>query len=338
MSPLRILTWSIDSRYLYSLTQTGNIFYLPTREGGPEGYAGRQGGYPWSENVREVKEEDVREIPLDCVLFQSRKNYLQDQFETLSEEQWQLPAIYLEHGLPENPANPRHTVDDPDVFLVHVSPYHELVWDCGSTPTRAIAHGVRIAEEARYTGEIRRGLVLADNLEGAGRAGGIDVFEHLQGSVPLDLVGRESELLDGLGEIESSQVPAVACHYRFLFHPARYASLDQSVCEAMAAGLPLVALSTSEVGSVIRDGVSGYTGADLGRLAERMRELLEHPQEARRLGEGARQYARERFALDRFVNEWNETFSQAAARGRGPAAQAPGPATLSSRPSSGRNA
>src|SRR6185503_15535106 len=89
MSPLRILTWSIDSRYLYSLSQTGNIFYVPTREGRPEGYAGRQGGYPWGENVREVKEEDVREIPLDCVLFQSRKNYLQDQFETLSEEQWQ---------------------------------------------------------------------------------------------------------------------------------------------------------------------------------------------------------------------------------------------------------
>ena len=51
MSPLRILTWSIDSRYLYSLSQTGNIFYVPTREGRPEGYAGRQGasvveGYP----------------------------------------------------------------------------------------------------------------------------------------------------------------------------------------------------------------------------------------------------------------------------------------------------
>ena len=75
--------------------------------------------------------------------------------------------------------------------------------------------------------------------------------------------------------------------------------------------------------SVIQNGVFGYADADLDRLAERMRELLDAPQEARRLGEKARQYAEDRFSLDRFVNEWNEAFSEAAARGRGPAAQAP---------------
>jgi hypothetical protein len=36
-----------------------------------------------------------------------------------------------------------------------------------------------------------------------------------------------------------------------------------------------------------------------------MLELLRHPAQARRLGQGARHRALERFNIDRFVNDWN---------------------------------
>ena len=89
----------------------------------------------------------------------------------------------------------------------------------------------------------------------------------------------------------------------------------------MAVGVPVLGLSTTELGAAIQNFVSGHVEADLDRLADRMRDLLEHPGEARRLGEGARRYARERFNQDRFIGEWIEVFAQAVARGRGPAAQ-----------------
>ena len=59
----------------------------------------------------------------------------------------------------------------------------------------------------------------------------------------------------------------------------------------------------------IENGVAGYVDTDLRRLIPRMRELLADPVEARRLGEGARRYALERFNISRFARDWEETFA-----------------------------
>ena len=48
----------------------------------------------------EVPAEEVQRLELDCVLYQSRRNYLHDRFEVLGPGQRRLPAIYLEHDPP----------------------------------------------------------------------------------------------------------------------------------------------------------------------------------------------------------------------------------------------
>jgi hypothetical protein len=45
------------------------------------------------------------------------------------------------------------------------------------------------------------------------------------------------------------------------------------------------------------------------KLVEHMRELLDNQAEARRLGEHAKEVARSRFGLDRFIREWNAAFA-----------------------------
>jgi hypothetical protein len=70
----------------------------------------------------------VRRLGVDCILFQSRKNYLEDQYDILTEAQRRLPRIYLEHDPPrEHPTDTRHVVDDPDVLLVHVTHFNNLI-------------------------------------------------------------------------------------------------------------------------------------------------------------------------------------------------------------------
>jgi glycosyltransferase involved in cell wall biosynthesis len=59
--------------------------------------------------------------------------------------------------------------------------------------------------------------------------------------------------------------------------------------------------------TTIENGVSGYLSTDVLRLVERMRDLIADPAEARRLGEGARRVARERFNIERFARDWDET-------------------------------
>jgi len=308
--PLRILTWHVHGSYLYYLSQTGHEFYWPVKPGWPAGYHGCGRSFPWPDNVHDVPAEQVRKLEFDCVLFQSQQNYLKDQYEILSPAQQRLPRIYLEHDPPrEHPTDTRHVVDDPNILLVHVTPFNHLMWDSGRTPTRVIEHGVVIPEGARYTGEIARGIVVVNNLRSRGRCFGSDIFDRIRADVPLDLVGIDAKSLGGLKEIPPPQLPAFIAQYRFFFNPIRYTSLGLAVCEAMMVGLPIIGLATTEMTTVVENGVSGYVDTAPLRLVRYMQELLAAPAEARRLGHGARRYAQARFNIVRFARDWEAAFT-----------------------------
>ncbi|OWY69303.1 LPS biosynthesis transferase [cyanobacterium TDX16] len=306
---MRILTWHVHGSYLYYLTQANHEFYLPVKPDKPEGYGGRLPGFPWGDNVRDIPAEEIRNLEFDCILFQSRKNYLQDQYEILSESQQRLPRIYLEHDPPqENPTNTKHIVDDRNVLLIHVTHFNQLMWDNGRSPTRVIDHGVAIPTNVQYTGEIAKGLVVANGLGKRGRRLGADIFERVRQSVPLDLVGMDAESLGGLGEVPHAQLAQFTAKYRFFFHPVRYTSLGLAVCEAMMVGLPIVGLATTELATVVENGISGYIDTDLDRLIEQMRSLIANPDLAHYLSAGARQQAQKRFNIQRFTRNWDEAF------------------------------
>jgi hypothetical protein len=311
MRPLRILTWHIHGSYLYYLTQLPHQFYIPSKPGRPAGYTGKWGHIPWGDNVHDVPAEAVRDLDLDCVIYQWREHYFKDQYELLTPEQRRLPRIYLEHDPPQrHPTFTRHPVDDPDTLLVHVTPFNELMWDSGRSPTRVIEHGVLSPAGVRYQGDIPRGLVVVNHLKSRGRRLGADVFERARSEVPLDLVGMAADELGGLGEILHAQLPAFSARYRFFFNPIRYTSLGLAVCEAMMAGLPIVGLATTEMVTVIENGISGFVDTRLSKLIAVMKDLIAHPEEARRLGEGARRTAMERFNIRRFIDDWNRALAE----------------------------
>src|SRR5438105_3021042 len=298
MRPLCVLTWHVHGNYLYYLSQAKAEFYLPVKPDRPHGYGGRGSTFPFGANVHNVPVEAVRDLRLDCILFQAHRHYLEDQYEILSESQRRLPCIFLEHDPPrQSPTDTPHPVDDPDTLLVHVTHFNNLMWDSGRTPTRVIEHGVMVPERVRYSGELERGIVVVNHLKRRGRRLGADIFADVRRQVPLDLVGMESENLDGLGEVQPPELAAFEARYRFFFNPIRYTSLGLAVLEAMMLGMPVIGLATTEMVTVIRDGVSGYLDTNVERLIARMRELLHSLADARRLGEGAREVARERFNI-----------------------------------------
>jgi glycosyltransferase involved in cell wall biosynthesis len=187
------------------------------------------------------------------------------------------------------------------------------MWDSNRTPTRVIDHAVVVPKEVRYSGELDRGIVVVNGLPRRGRLAGRDVFERVRSEVPLDLVGMDSQRLGGMGEIDYRELPAFESRYRFFFNPIRYTSLGLAVVEAMMVGLPIVGLATTEMATAVENGVNGYVDTDVDNLIRVMKRLLADPAEARRLSEGARRKARERFGLERFVSDWNDAFAQAMA-------------------------
>jgi hypothetical protein len=288
MRRLKVLTWHTHGAYLYYLTQAPHDFYVLSKPGRPPGYGGRCGHLPWGPNVHDLPVDEASRQSFDCIVFQDDAQYLADQHQFLTAAQRRLPKIYLEHDPPrQRPVDERHIVQERDVLLVHCTHFNRLMWDSGETPTRVIEHGV-VAPSARYTGELQRGLVVINNIATRGRRLGSDLFEQAKKHVALDLVGMGSEAAGGLGEVLHGDLPAFAARYRFFCNPIRYTSMGLAVIEAMMLGLPIVALATTEMVTVIRDGENGFIDTDVARLVQRMKALLADRGLAAQLGAAAR--------------------------------------------------
>ena len=313
MRRLNILIWQIHGSYLNTLVQAPHRFYLPTKPDKPEGYGGRGPTYLWSMDTVDVQAEEVRGLDLDLVIYQTPKNFFEDAWEILSPEQRALPSLYLEHNTPQGRINEMvHPVNDPGILLVHVTHFNDLFWDCRETPTRVVDHAV-MPTIGGYTGESKKGVSLVNDMPRRKRVVGGDVFERARKEVPLDLFGFDSKEAGGFGDLPQTEVHERMKAYRFYFNPIRYTSLPLSVLEAMELGLPVVALATTELVTVIKDGENGYIDTNVESLIEKMRWLLADSQQALRIGEAGQRTIREKFNLERFVADWENAFEEAIA-------------------------
>ena len=311
MRRLSILIWHIHGSYLNTLSRIDHTWYVPTKPDKPEGYGGRGPTFDLPPNVVEVPAESVRDLALDLVIHQTPKNYCEDQYEILSDDQRRLPRIYLEHNTPRpDPVATRHVVDDPQVMLVHVTHYNRLMWDNGRIPTRVVKHAVAIDSRVHYSGDIARGVAVVNGIQKRPRIAGLDILQALQRDLPIDLAGMMTEELGGLGDIPYRDLHGRMAHYRLLVSPIRYTSLPLAVIEAMTIGMPVVALATTELPTAIENGVSGFVSCDIDELVASIRALLADPCLARSIGARARDVAHERFGLERFAHDWNAIFAE----------------------------
>lgn len=312
MKRLKILIWHVHGSYLNAITRTEHDWYLPVKADRSPGYIGKGETFDHPTWVQEVPAERIRELELDLIVFQSPRNLYQDQYEILTPRQQQLPRIYLEHNVPRPHAvDTRHPLEDSGTLLVHVTHFNQLMWDNGDLSTMVIEHSVAIDPSVRFVGDLERGISVVNGIQKRPRIAGFDLFLEARRQVPLDIAGMETEEFGGLGDIPYRRLHREVARYRFLFSPIRYTSLPLAVIEAMTIGMPVVALPTTEVPTVIDHGRTGFLAFDVEELVGYMRYLIDRPEEARAMGRRARDTAQHRFGLDRFTRDWNIAFERA---------------------------
>ncbi len=157
--------------------------------------------------------------------------------------------------------------------------------------------------------EIERNLALAMLVGCTELDRKYDLFLLAREQLPLESVGMQTEELGDLGDREYRHLHRRMAQYRFLFSPMRYTSLPLAVIEGMTIGMPIVALATTELPTVIEHGKSGFASCNMEELMQGMRYLLTHLEEAQRMGDYARKVALERFGLERFKSDWNAAFT-----------------------------
>jgi glycosyltransferase involved in cell wall biosynthesis len=113
------------------------------------------------------------------------------------------------------------------------------------------------------------------------------------------------EFVDKLTQEKLAHRMREAC---LLVLPSYSEGLPRVVYEAMAAGLPVVASAVSGIPELVQDGVTGFLVApgDENTLADRIRWMFEHPNDAQEMGRRARVWAERVFSTEVYVNGYRE--------------------------------
>ena len=318
---MKILVWHVHGSWTTAFVQGQHEYLIPvTGDRGPDGL-GRARTWDWPASAREVTPEDLRDEQVDVVVLQRTRD-LELVREWLGCEPGRdLPAVFLEHNAPglepdDGPVpHTRHPLADrADIPIAHVTHFNRLFYDNGRAPTTVIEHGI-VDPGERYTGELARAAVVANEPVRRGRTVGADLLPGLAAVAPVDVFGMG---LSGLHERHGLAPDRVALHddppqaamhaelarRRVYVHPVRWTSLGLSLLEAMHLGMPVVGLATTEaVEAVPAD--AGLLSTRPERLWAAVRDFLHDEDAARLAGKAARAAALERYGLPRFLRDWD---------------------------------
>ncbi len=92
--------------------------------------------------------------------------------------------------------------------------------------------------------------------------------------------------------------------------PSRVEGFGYVLVEAMAASLPVVASRASSILEIVEDGVDGFLHdvGDSSAIAAHLGKLLSNPAQARDMGARGRASAKQRFDVERMLDEVEALF------------------------------
>lgn len=313
---MKVLIWHVHGSWTTAFVQGRHDYLVPVvADRGPDG-RGRARTWDWPERVVEVAPEELHDAEVDVVVVQRPRDVeLATEWLGGRVPGRDVPMVWLEHNAPQGRINDmRHpAADRDDLVVVHVTHTNALFWDVGTTRSTVIEHGI-VDPGHRYTGEVaamgvvvnepvRRARVTGtDLLPTFGRVGPVDVFGMRVDELPAEL-GRPS-WLEVHEDLPQDKLHDLLAQRRCYVHPFRWTSLGLSLIEAMALGMPVVALATTEVPDAVPDSC-GVVSNDVAALAATAAELLADPERAERLGRAARSHALDRYGLERFLDAWD---------------------------------
>jgi len=317
-----VLLWHVHGSWTTAFVQGRHEYLIPvTADRGPDGL-GRARTWSWPASAVEITREEAADAEVDVVVLQRPH-----ELEGLA-AQWlggrrpgrEVAAVYLEHNAPQGRINElRHlAADRPELVVVHVTHFNDLFWDCGSTPTRVIEHGI-VDPGDRYSGEIPAAAMVVNEPARRGRVTGTDLLERLGAAVPVDLFGMQTQHLAGapgvrsVADLAQDRLHAEMARRRLYLHPVRWTSLGLSLLEAMHLGMPVVALATTEVVEAVPPE-AGVVSTRVEVLADAARRLVADPEQARLMGKAARAAATVRYGLERFLAEWDTLLEEVRRR------------------------
>jgi glycosyltransferase involved in cell wall biosynthesis len=170
-------------------------------------------------------------------------------------------------------------------------------------PRKGVHHLLRaFAKVAQEFPEVR--------LEIVGRDENPEYAEDLRQEVlRLGLNGRVS-FVGEVPQVELANRMRRSCVFVL---PSLSEGLGRVVVEAMATGTPVIGSHVDGIPEIVQEGLTGFLvpPGDEEALAERLRWVLKHPQEAKAMGHRAREFARSFFSPEVYLAGYRRLFEMA---------------------------
>lgn len=128
------------------------------------------------------------------------------------------------------------------------------------------------------------------------------------------LAGEHSAQVQFLGVLPHSQIPLEINRSEIFILPSSFEGHPKALIEAMACGVAVVGTDVEGIRQFIQHGKTGWLcQPNLEGIRAALQELLAQPQLRAQLGNNARQYALEHFALDKIVELELKVLTEVAA-------------------------
>lgn len=309
---MNIFLWHVHGSWTTSFVQGPHRYFVPVDADRSPWGRGRAQTWVWPDSVVEVDIDQSQDLPIDVVVLQRPQ-----ELDGLAEK-WlggrrpgrDVPCVYVEHNAPQGRiAEMVHpAADRPELTVVHVTPFNDLFWDCGSTPTVVVEHGI-VDPGHRYTGELARSAIVVNEPVRRMRVTGTDLLPRFAEAGPLDLFGMGAGALGGIEHLDQDRLHDELARRRVYVHPVRWTSLGLSLLESMHLGLPVVAVAATAVTEAVPPA-AGIVSTSIVELVDATRRLLVDPVEAAERGAAARAAATARFGLARFLSDWDHVMEE----------------------------
>ena len=303
-----ILTFDTHERYQTQLCKTGHNFYS-FRYQDCKKWDTSYGDIP--ENHYVLPENSIPSATdFDFILSQSK--FGQFQAAQSINQHLRLPVVSLEHTLPipnwpeQQTQAFRQMKGDINVFI---SEYSAKEWNI-SQDYKVIKHSVD--SNLFYPGEWERKnqvLSVANDFINRDYCLNYQGWQRVTEGFPVRVVGDTPGLSEPAKDVSELVKEYQTCSV--FFNSSTISPVPTSLVEAMSCGCAVVSTATCMIPEIIENGVNGFISNDEAELKGYIKQLLDDPSLAAKMGNAARKTAVEKFSEESFINNWNEVFDLA---------------------------
>lgn len=305
-----ILTFNTHERYQTQLSKTQHNFYA----------FNSQGMKRWLTEHAPVPDRYYN-LPNDCIytglgfdfiLAQSKFGQIQAAHKI--NQVLKLPIVALEHTLPvkewsyDQLSQMKQLVGDINVYI---SKYSADEWGLPQENRNVIYHSID-AELFKPNEDVekkRQILSVVHNFVDRDYCCNYSGWQRITKDLPTRVVGDTPGLSKAADSVD--QLVREYQESTVFLNTSTLSPVPMALLEAMSCGCAVVSTATCMIPEVIEDGVNGFISNDENVLTQRVTHLLDNPDEAKRLGEKARQTILEKFSENSFVSNWNNIFNKA---------------------------